>query len=357
MTSEGSAGPPPDDSETPEPDRGLQPASPASGVAPRTTEAPAGGVFSLEGRPAPGLYAVGWLLAPLGAVLLLVALLSGSGLAGRVAAALAITALLLGFAAAAGYQVIARRDRPAGAYRGPAPLLVLGFVLALANLVGLALVLPGLVDFETTPGFLVGVLVPFGCYLVGLTLLVVRTDALSWQAMLRLRPGRVAGRVGDFLVGAGAGIGLILPVLVAASAMAAALGVHPQSPIPPITGGGSAAALLFGAVLIAPLGEELFFRGFAYSAWRPDLGPSRALRRSALLFALVHILNVRAAVGEDLGQIGAEVLLQFVVILPAAFLLGFMYERRGLAASLGTHMAYNSGLLALAALPGLLAGG
>ena len=36
--------------------------------------------------------------------------------------------------------------------------------------------------------------------------------------------------------------------------------------------------------------------------------------------------------------------------MPAGLLLAFMYERRGLAASLGAHMAYNGGLLFLAAL-------
>jgi membrane protease YdiL (CAAX protease family) len=40
---------------------------------------------------------------------------------------------------------------------------------------------------------------------------------------------------------------------------------------------------------------------------------------------------------------------QFLVILPAGLLLAFMYERRGLVASLGTHMAYNGALLFLAA--------
>ncbi|HMJ80475.1 MAG TPA: CPBP family intramembrane glutamic endopeptidase [Candidatus Dormibacteraeota bacterium] len=309
-----------------------------------------GDVFAIEGRPAAGLYVVGWLLGGFGVALLVLLLLAGSGSGRPLLAAIALGCLLLGSAAAAGYQVVARRTRPAEAYHGPAPLLVLLFAFALANLIGLALLPLGLEDLQTAPGFLLGVLVPFGSYLAALTLLVVRTGALSWRTMARLRPGPSAGRVVDFLVGAVAGLAIIVPVALAAALLAALLQVEPESQLPELSGGPLGLAIVVGAVIIAPVGEELFFRAFAYSAWRADLGPASALRRSALLFALVHILNVQAAANDDLGRIGARVLLQFLVILPAAVLLGVLYERRGLAGSLGTHMAYNGGLVALAAL-------
>ncbi|MGZ6295746.1 MAG: CPBP family intramembrane glutamic endopeptidase [Candidatus Limnocylindrales bacterium] len=307
-------------------------------------------IFALEGRPASGLYVVGWFLSLVGAGLLLLLVVTGGGAGRLIFAGGGLLALLLGFAAAAGYQVVARRGRPESAYRGPAPLLVLGFVLALANLVGLALAPFGLVDLDSPAGFLVGVLIPFLAFLIALTLLVVRTGALSWAQMVRLRPGAVVGRVGDYVAGALAGLAIVVPVLVAGGLLASVLQVQPESQLPDLTGGLAGLAIVIGVVFIAPLGEELFYRGFTYTAWRAERGPASALRRSAVLFALLHILNVRATVGEDLGQIGAAVLLQFVIILPAAFLLGFVYERRGLAGSLGTHMGYNGALLALAAL-------
>lgn len=321
-----------------------------SGPAEAGTSPPGRDMFALEGRPAAGLYVVGWLLGGFGVALLVLLLLAGSGPGRPLLAAAGLGCLLLGSASAAGYQVIARRARPAAAYRGPAPLLVLLFAFALANLVGLALLPLGLEDLQTAPGFLLGVLVPFASYLVALNLLVVRTGALSWAAMARLRAGSLAGRAADFGVGAVAGVAIILPVALVAAVLAAVLQVEPESQLPELGGGLLGLSIVLGAVVIAPLGEELFFRAFAYTAWRADLGPASALRRSAVLFALVHILNVQAAPDDDLGRIGARVLLQFLVILPAAILLGVVYERRGLAGSLGTHMAYNGGLLALAAL-------
>ena len=53
--------------------------------------------------------------------------------------------------------------------------------------------------------------------------------------------------------------------------------------------------MVLGAAVVAPIAEEIFFRGFALSAWQRDLGPRPALVRSALFFALVHIANVGAA--------------------------------------------------------------
>lgn len=49
------------------------------------------------------------------------------------------------------------------------------------------------------------------------------------------------------------------------------------------------ASLGLAVVVIAPIGEELLFRGFLYRAVRQHLGPGRALFISASLFALLHL--------------------------------------------------------------------
>jgi membrane protease YdiL (CAAX protease family) len=99
------------------------------------------------------------------------------------------------------------------------------------------------------------------------------------------------------------------------------------------------------AALIIPIGEELFFRGFALTAWLRDLGPRAALIRSSLFFALVHIANIT---GVDFAEGISQAALQIVVLLPVAFVLGWLFLRYGMAAAIGGHVTYNSLLLMLA---------
>ena len=105
------------------------------------------------------------------------------------------------------------------------------------------------------------------------------------------------------------------------------------------------------------INEKVFSAGWvadSVNAWWRDLGPRSALVRSSVFFALVHILNVRVdASGFDAGLRSALVLL--IVLLPIGFVLGGLFERRGLVASVAAHMTYNGivfGLLLLStALP------
>lgn len=310
---------------------------------------PGARTFSLEGRSVPGLYAAAWFLGLVGALLIILAVFDASGAPAVVFAAAGLAVLVLAFSAAAGYQLVNRSTRPPAAYRGPAPLLVLGFVLTLSTFIELGVGLTGIIDTRPTLTFLLAVLIPGAVYLLAVHLFAVRSGALSWAAIARLRPGSGAARLGDWAVGAAAGIALVLPVLVGSAILTSILGTVPDSDLPRLTSDVNGLIITIGAVLIAPIGEEIFFRGFVYSAWRLDLGVAAALRRSAILFAAVHVLNVAVSPTDSLPSIGAQLLVQFLVILPAGLLLAFMYERRGLAASLGAHMAYNGGLLFLAA--------
>ncbi len=311
---------------------------------------PGARTFSIEGRAAPGLYVTGWFLGLVGALLIILAVFDAAGAAAVFFAGAGLVALVVAFSAACGYQLVDRSRRPAAAYHGPSPLLLLGFVLALSTLVELCIGLTGVVDERPTLTFLLAVLIPAAVYLTAVHTFAVRGGAMTWAGIARLRPGPPARRLGDWLVGAAAGISLVLPVLIGSAALTAILGTVPDSSLPRLTGDVDALVIALGAVVIAPIGEEIFFRGFVYSAWRIDLGVTAAIRRSAILFAAVHVLNVAVSPQDPLTSIGAQLLVQFLVIVPAGLLLAFMYERRGLAASLGAHMAYNGGLLFLAAL-------
>ncbi len=105
------------------------------------------------------------------------------------------------------------------------------------------------------------------------------------------------------------------------------------------------------AALIIPIGEELFFRGFVLTAWLRDLGERTALVRSALFFALIHVVNISTdTFAEGLSQ----ALLQTAVILPVGFVFGWLFLRYGMAAAIAAHITYNSLLLFLAYLANAL---
>jgi hypothetical protein len=84
--------------------------------------------------------------------------------------------------------------------------------------------------------------------------------------------------------------------------------------------------------LIGPLGEEIFFRGFAYTAFRRRFGPAAAAVASAALFAVVH-LNPMA----------------LIPIFLMGLVLAVLYERTGtLAAPFALHAVNNTFAVILA---------
>jgi hypothetical protein len=83
--------------------------------------------------------------------------------------------------------------------------------------------------------------------------------------------------------------------------------------------------LLFFAVVVAPLAEELFFRGLLFAGLRHTLGPATATTLSALAFAVIHVMWWS--------------LVPLMIVGVAAALV---YERhRSLAAPLCLHASFN----------------
>jgi membrane protease YdiL (CAAX protease family) len=80
--------------------------------------------------------------------------------------------------------------------------------------------------------------------------------------------------------------------------------------------------------LLAPIAEELFFRGITFNAWEREYGTRWAVIGSAVLFALVHIPG------------GTW------IVIPIIFLLGLIlalaYARtRSLGTTIGIHAMFN----------------
>lgn len=315
---------------------------------------PLGSIFSLGDRPAPGLYAGAWLLTFVGLGLVVVALAAGfSGNVGgaRLFIAVALVVLLLAAVLGSGYQTLVRRaTRDPAHYRGPSPLLVFGAVFAGAGAVTLALAAGGILGALSEEAVvLVSVLVIATLYALLVWLLVVREGALSWSEMgWPNGPERWTAAVLRLLGGGLAAAPIVLVTLLLGGLLAALLGVTPPSvlPIPHTLGEWLLDVVV--AVVVAPLGEELFFRGFAQTAWSRDLGPVAALVRTAVFFALVHALDTS---GSDLSEALRLVVVVVVARLPVAFALGWIFARTGsITASLGLHAGFNGLSLVLATL-------
>jgi membrane protease YdiL (CAAX protease family) len=293
--------------------------------------------------PARARLLAAWVLTGSGIALAVMAGTSSlSPLAGRPAFVGGIALMAAGFVAAAAYQVAARAGRPADAYRGPSPVAL--FVAA-AGLTSLAVVLagsvPGLIDLETPVGVLVSLVASATAYASLVVALVVRPGALSWTDMGWPARGPADGSryLRDVIVA----VGIVAPTYLASAflggLLALALGVNLASPLPVPSSTGEILLTILGALVVAPVGEELFFRGYALTAWWRDLGPSAALVRSMAFFAVIHLLNVSSASVDEFLRMA---ILQVVVILPVGYVLGRLFVRRGMAAAIAGHVSFNA---------------
>jgi membrane protease YdiL (CAAX protease family) len=321
---------------------GPPPGEPPSGP-------PGGRIFSLEGRPAAGLYLVAWLFALGGIALLFVGTQTQDASARGFLGVGFLLSLLIAFAAGAGYQVVSRSGRPRHLYRGPSPIVL--FVLLTVSVLT-ASVLLSVIGVEGSTrvlsGFLAGLGVQVAGYVVIVWLFVVQTGALSWAEMGWPR----RSSYGNALNAIGLAVATMLPatfaVLIFGAIVATLLGgVEAPSVLPNPQSQLDSIAIVVAAAVVVPIGEELFFRGFALAAWLRDLGPRSALIRSAVFFGAVHVLNIQSAT-FDVGA--RQAVLVLAEILPLGFLLGWLFLQRGMLASIAGHATYNGVLLLLLAL-------
>jgi len=311
---------------------------------------PGAAVFSLDGRAAPGLYLVGWLATVLGLAVFVAVILSAPAGTGAVVLLVIATVLLaLGLVAAAGAQAIERKARGA-AYPGPSPFLV--FVASLPIALPIAIValrageLAG-IDPASPLGSLVGQAVLVLGLVALVRLLVVGMGALTWTEMgIRWTgPARVAG---DLAWGAVLAVPVVLATAILAGVLVSLLGTQPDSLLPTTRDPAGIAMNVLAAVLIAPVAEEIFFRGFALTAWERTLGARQGLIRASVFFAFVHVLTVGGATFSDAS---GKAFIGFAVRLPVAFALGWLFlRRRSIFAPMGLHAGFNGLLLLLAEL-------
>lgn len=301
--------------------------------------------FTIEGRRAPALFVVGWLATFVGGGLALLTLLGIGGVAGTIIWLVGLGVASIGLVLLGGSQAVERRAANV-AYAGPSPVLVFLVVLAASQLAGFAVGLPlslVVTDIPRPVADLLGVLVQAGVFVAVLRVMVVGAEALGWSEM-GLRRG-----LGDALRGLINGAlfsgPVILVTAVLASVAAQVVGAAPASPLPPTgTAAGLALHLVAGAI-VAPIAEELLFRGFALTAWRRTVGDRGAIVRSSIVFVLAHVLFVG---GDGFREAASLAFVAGIARVPVALALGWLYVRTGsLWGPIGLHAAYNAILIVL----------
>jgi uncharacterized protein len=305
-------------------------------------------MFTMQGRPAPGLYALAWLLSVVGFLLLLVAIFGGGSIGGLLFLA-ALLMLLAGVSSAAGYQIIHRAMRPAPYFRGPSPALLFGLQLILVNIISAVLLIAGVPLSNSGLGFLIASVVLLTGYAFVVWLYGLRSGALDVRSLGIPRFG--LGRwLSDILIGALVMFGVAILDGLWGTLVATLLNSSTPDVVPAPTNTADLLMVALGACLLVPIGEELFFRGYSVTAWLKDLGERSALIRSTVFFALVHVINIFV----DQSQQGAidglkQAVLEVLVIAPVGLALGWLFLRRGLVTSISGHAAFNLiGVLSLA---------
>ena len=217
-------------------------------------------------------------------------------------------------------------------------LYLLGF-LVLGSAVGIAIVIAFGGDPTEGTGLGLPTIVASGVADAAFAAVMVgwlRSKARHWQQLVRLVTGRQGLR--DLVVGLGAGVILYPAVSVGVGAILLILFrlatgetvTAPEQLSPDLSTGAKVIAAIF-ALAIAPLVEELFFRGILFRSLRRH-GFWTAAIASSFAFGLVHYVGGPAANAA------------FLMIATAFTGLGlaFVYEWRGLSASIGTHVAFNA---------------
>jgi membrane protease YdiL (CAAX protease family) len=304
-------------------------------------------IFTLEGRAAPGLFLVGWLATIMGVAVLFVAVQPAIANGPAVALSfLGLGLLSIGLVSGAGSQALERRRRGL-AYPGPSPFLVFAAVIPSASLVnGLVFLVarPLGVSADGPLASLIALAVQAVIYIALVRLLVVGPGALTWPDMgiLRRPIAIVAEDVGW---GVAVGFGVLIVTVVVAALISAFLPA-PDSPLPPSGTSTGLVLNLITAAILAPIGEETFFRGFATTAWARSIGVVPAIVRAAIFFDVAHVLTVG---GTSFGDAALRALAAFLARLPVALALGWVFvNRRSLVASIAVHATFNGVIVLIA---------
>jgi len=315
------------------------------------------GLLQLAGREAPALYVIGLGATVLGAS----ALVAGAAGAGIGLALFALVLIGIGGIALSGASALQRSvDTPTGGWRGPGPLAIFWTAITWALLAQLvvAALLTAVFSAEalSTPQatLLLATASNLATVLI-IGLVVVGSGAVSWRDLILAtpasspstlpQPDRRGGLVGDLFWG----VALALPILAAAGLFATLVmsgtGLSAPAVLPPALSRIGFIANIITAGIVAPIGEELLYRGVIAQAWARQSSARRAILFSAIVFAFAYTLAVVGTSAADGASLAA---VAFVVRLPLGIALGWLWiRRRSLLATIALHSAYTLTIVAL----------
>jgi len=318
------------------------------------------GLLQLAGREAPALYVIGLLSTVVGAS----ALVAGFAGAGVGIVILALVLVGIGGIALSGASALQRRvDTPAAGWRGPGPLAIFWTTIPWALLAQLlvAALLTAIFSAEalSTPQatLLLAAASNFATVLI-VGLVVVGSGAVRWRDLILATPAaspstlplpdRRGGLAGDLFWG----VALALPIMAASGLFATLVmngtGVSAPAVLPLAVSRIGLIANIITAGLIAPIGEELLYRGVIAQAWARQSSARRAILFSAIVFAFAHTLTVGGTSVADAASVAA---VAFAVRLPLGIALGWLWiRRRSLIATIALHAFYNLIIVAVIAL-------
>lgn len=199
--------------------------------------------------------------------------------------------LLVGLLAHAARSLVVRESLPPARYRGPSILvmLVIAFVAANLAIVPAAGQIAALLGGgELSPLGTLAILTVTQVGLLGVTALYVAAPRAL--VGLRLLPERGLWR------SIGLGLVLAVPAWIGAQLIGVIVirlmdlvGLQPDTGVAEqALANADPVVLVLALVLVAPVAEELFFRGVVYNAWLREYGARVAIVGSGLLFAVIH---------------------------------------------------------------------
>ncbi len=277
--------------------------------------------------------------------------------------ALGVALLLLsaGFIGLNGASALQRVvDTPKESWRGPGPLATFWAVIPLAILAPAPLILilqpfGGFDQLEPAATTLALALTTSLATTLLVAITVVGTNAARWSDLFgqhhvpsaNLPPAdRRGGHAGDIALGLATALLIVVAAALFSALLIQTTGATPESPLPPSRDNSALLFNLLSAALIAPIGEEILYRGVIAQAWGRQSGPRRAIIFSAIVFAFAHTLNIG---GDSVGDALVTAAVAFAIRLPLGLALGWLWVRRqSLLATIVLHAAYNA-LLVIAA--------
>ena len=183
-------------------------------------------------------------------------------------------------------------QKPVGRAAWPPYLSLLGIVTGF----GFTIVVGGMIFFAATsagldedaPGLNIGLTVVQNAALVGAALFFAAMSSRPAAADFGLRPARFWSSVGKMLA-------VWVGFFVLSAIWAVSLDLDQQQELPEQLGAdgplANALAVVVLVTVIAPIGEEIFFRGFFFGALRNWRGPWLAAVLTGLAFGLIHVAS------------------------------------------------------------------